>query len=134
MLRVSEDAYSDLALLQLNSKQTPSDSYVFTVDNDLALSDHQLEINQAVYMIGYNYGVALAKTDNGIRAQFTSGTITQQPDGKRVMYSIPSMQGSSGSPVVDDRGRLIAVNFAKSTGSDNFNFGIPLIRVVTFLR
>ena len=134
MLRVSEDADSDLALLQLNSKQTPSDSYVFTVDNDLALSDHQLEINQAVYMIGYNYGVALAKTDNGIRAQFTSGTITQQPDGKRVMYSIPSMQGSSGSPVVDDRGRLIAVNFAKSTGSDNFNFGIPLIRVVTFLR
>lgn len=134
MLRVSEDAYSDLALLQLNSEQTPSDSYVFTVDNDLALSDHLLEINQAVYMIGYNYGVALAKTDNGIRAQFTSGTITQQPDGKRVMYSIPSMQGSSGSPVVDDRGRLIAVNFAKSTGSDNFNFGIPLIRVVTFLR
>lgn len=134
MLRVSEDANSDLALLQLNSKKTPSDSYIFTVDNDLAASDDQLEINQAVYMIGYNNGVVLAKTDNGIRAQFTSGTITQQPDGKRVMYSIPSMPGSSGSPVVDDHGRLVAVNFAKSDGSDNFNFGIPLMRIVTFLR
>lgn len=64
----------------------------------------------------------------------TSGTVTQQPDGKRVTYSIPSMPGSSGSPVVDDRGRLVAVNFAKSNGSDNFNFGVPLIRIVTFLK
>lgn len=134
MLRVSEDANSDLALLQLKSKATPSGSYIFTVDDDLASSGRYLEINQTVYMIGYNYGVVLAKTDNGIRAQFTSGTVTQQPDGKRVTYSIPSMPGSSGSPVVDDRGRLIAVNFAKSNGSDNFNFGIPLMRVATFLR
>ena len=134
MLRVSEDTYSDLALLQLNSKETPTGHYVFTIDSSLATFDNQLEINQAVYMIGYNYGMALAKTDNGICAQFTSGTVTQQPDGKRVTYSIPSMPGSSGSPVVDDRGRLVAVNFAKSNGSDNFNFGIPLIRIVSFLR
>jgi hypothetical protein len=134
MLRVSEDAYSDLALLQLNSKETPGGHYIFTIDNSLATLDNQLEINQAVYMIGYNYGMALAKTDNGICAQFTSGTVTQQPDGKRVTYSIPSMPGSSGSPVVDDSGRLVAINFAKSNDSDNFNFGIPLIRIVTFLR
>ena len=134
LLRVSEDAHSDLALLQLNSKQTPDGHYVFTVDNALATDDKQLEINQSVFMIGYNYGMALAKTDNGIRAQFTSGTVTQQPDGKRVTYSIPSMPGSSGSPVVDDYGRLVAVNFAKSNGSDNFNFGVPLMRVVAFLR
>ena len=44
------------------------------------------------------------------------------------------MPGSSGSPIVDDRGRLIAVNFAGSSGSDNFNFGIPLMRILTFLK
>ena len=44
------------------------------------------------------------------------------------------MPGSSGSPVVDERGKLIAVNFAGSNGSDNFNFGIPLMRVLTFVR
>lgn len=100
----------------------------------MATLDKKLEINQTIYVIGYNYGVVLAKTDNGINAQFTSGTVTQQPDGKRVTYSIPSMPDSSGSPVVDDGGRLVAVNFAKSNGSDNFNFGMPLIRIVTFLR
>ena len=93
-----------------------------------------MKINQPLYMIGYNYGVALAKTNKGIKDQFTSGTLTQLPDGNRITYSIPAKQGSSGSPVVDDDGRLVAVNFAGSDGSDNFNFGIPMLRVLTFLK
>ncbi len=134
LLRVSEDANSDLALLQLKTAMTPPDHFVFDIAGANANYDDKLQINQTVFMIGYNHGVALAKTDNGIRAQFTSGTITQQPDGKRITYSIPAMPGSSGSPVVDERGKLIAVNFAGSNGSDNFNFGIPLMRVLTFVR
>lgn len=134
LLRVSPDANSDLALLQLNSKQTPGNSYIYDLSSYDVKNDDKLEINQNVYMIGYNHGVQLAKTNNGIRAQFTSGTITQQPDGTRVTYSIPAMQGSSGSPIVDDWGRLVAINFAGSNGSDNFNFGIPLMRVRTFLK
>ena len=134
LLRVSDDANSDLALLQLHTRVTPADRYIYSVEDMKATLDDDLKINQTVYMIGYNHGVALAKTDNGIRAQFTSGTITQQPDGKRITYSIPAMPGSSGSPIVDDRGRLIAVNFAGSSGSDNFNFGIPLMRILAFLK
>ena len=102
--------------LQLHTRVTPADRYIYSVEDMKATLDDDLKINQTVYMIGYNHGVALAKTDNGIRAQFTSGTITQQPDGKRITYSIPAMPGSSGSPIVDDRGRLIAVNFAGSSG------------------
>lgn len=134
LLRVSSDEGTDLALLQLNSKTTPSGRYVYDITSDEAYKADDLEINQALYMIGYNYGVALAATNKGINAQFTSGTLTQQPDGNRVMYSIPAKQGSSGSPVVDDQGRLVAVNFAGASGGDNFNFGIPMIRVLTFLK
>lgn len=134
MLRISQDAGSDLALLQLKSKQTPAGRYIFEIDPDGGSNGASLEINQQVYMIGYNQGITLAQTSNGINAQFTSGTVTQQPDGNRILYSIPAMQGSSGSPVVDDRGRLIAVNFASLRGSDNFNFGVPLLRVVTFVK
>lgn len=134
MLCVSQDAGSDLALLQLKTKQTPADRYIFEIDPDGGNNGASLEINQQVYMIGYNQGITLAQTSNGINAQFTSGTVTQQPDGNRVLYSIPAMQGSSGSPVVDDRGRLVAVNFASLRGSDNFNFGVPLLRVLTFIK
>lgn len=134
MLRVSQDEGSDLALLQLKGQKTPEGRYIFKLDPDGDNKDASLEINQQVYMIGYNQGVTLAKTSNGINAQFTSGTITQQPDGNRILYSIPAMQGSSGSPIVDDQGRLVAVNFAALRGSDNFNFGVPLLRVLTFIK
>jgi peptidase S7, flavivirus NS3 serine protease len=44
------------------------------------------------------------------------------------------VQGSSGSPVIDAEGNLVAVNFAKLRVSDNFNFGIPLKRIRQFMK
>ncbi len=51
-----------------------------------------------------------------------------------MLYDIATVQGSSGSPVIDAEGNLVAVNFAKLNGSDNFNFGIPLKRVKEFMK
>ena len=90
-------------------------------------------MNQTLYMIGYNAGIDLASTRRGIKVQMTAGQVTQLPDGERLLYSIPTMQGSSGSPVIDEQGRLVGVNFAKLNGTDNFNFGIPIERVRSFL-
>lgn len=134
MLKVSQDENSDLALLQLKSKVTPKGKYVFDYTQFKNDADDGLKISQTLYMIGYNHGVVLAKTNSGINAQFTTGTVTQNPDGNRIVYSIPAMQGSSGSPIVDEYGNLVAVNFAGSNGSDNFNFGIPMLRIITFLK
>lgn len=134
LVRVSQDEGSDLALLRLSKGETPPQCFVFTLDENKLLEDGNLKINQQLYMIGYNSGVLLARTNNGISAQLTSGTVTQNPDGNRVMYSIPTMQGSSGSPILNEYGRVVAVNFAKAVGSDNFNFGIPLSRIITFTK
>lgn len=134
VLKVSSDDNSDLALLQLESQRTPEDKYIFDMSSYSADADEALQINQPLYMIGYNYGIGLAKTNKGIYAQFTSGALTQNPDGDRIVYSIPAVQGSSGSPVIDENGDLVAINFAALNGSDNFNFGVPMIRILTFLR
>ena len=40
------------------------------------------------------------------------------------MYSIPTLPGSSGSPVVNLQGQLVAINFAGINGTQNFNYGI----------
>ena len=64
----------------------------------------------------------------------TSGKVTQLPDGQRLLYSIPTLQGSSGSPVIDEYGNLVAVNFAKLSGTDNFNFGIPEESIKEFMK
>jgi len=147
--RVSKDEKIDLAILQLKSKETPESSYVFAVGEEgsqpngllekgkslleLTPKNEPLSIDDALYMIGFNAGPILAQTKEGIKTQMTSGKVTQMPDGERLLYSIPTLQGSSGSPVLDEDGNLVAVNFAKLGTTDNFNFGIPLEQIEEFL-
>lgn len=148
VVRVSEEDDTDLALLQLRSGKTPDEAYVFSLDEAKAqksIADKvkslfvkkkskALTIDQELYMIGYNAGPLLANTRQGIKVQMTSGKITQMPDGDKLLYSIPTVQGSSGSPVIDADGSVQAVNFAKLAISDNFNFGIPMGKVRRFLH
>lgn len=147
VIKVSDKENTDLATIQLKNKKTPDEAHVFRTDGTIdenvidkvknmfsSHNDKILHIDQQLYMIGYNAGSTLATTKQGIQVQMTSGTVTQLPDGDRVLYSIPTMQGSSGSPVIDSKGRLVAVNFAKLRGSDNFNFGIPMNKIAAFLK
>lgn len=141
IVKVSDKKDVDLALLRLRSGKTPDEAHVFQIagvgDSRYFSGDadeQQLKIDQQLYMIGYNAGLMLANTEKGISAQMTSGRVSQTPDGDRVLYSIPTVQGSSGSPVLNDRGHVVAVNFAKLVGSDNFNFGIPVEKIREFLR
>lgn len=132
LVKESKDNDTDLALLCLKNKKTPEGKYIFEIPAEEDMDP--LEVSQKLYMIGYNAGVVLANTKKGVAAQLTSGTVTQTPDDDRLLYSIPTVMGSSGSPVVDEYGRLVAVNFAKLVASDNFNFGIPLNKVRKFLK
>ena len=56
--------------------------------------------------------------------QITQGTISQVPDKDQVLYSIPTLPGSSGSPVWDENGDLIAINYAGMTNTQGFNYGV----------
>lgn len=145
--KVSGKEDTDLALIQLKNKTTPTDAHVFDPNGNVeqtivekvkglfsSHNDDILQIDQQLYMIGYNAGPMLANTKQGIQVQMTSGKITQLPDGDRLLYSIPTVQGSSGSPVIDKQGRLVAVNFAKLAVSDNFNFGIPINKIKAFVK
>ena len=130
VVRTSGDEEVDLALLKLKSGVTPSDAYVF----DVNAADDNLKIGDDLYMIGYNAGMEIAYTKNGVNSQFTKGAVTQRPDGQRVLYDIATIQGSSGSPVMNSKGQVVAVNFAKFAKSDNFNLGVPLRAIRKFLK
>lgn len=122
----------DLALIQLKKKKTPQGKYVFSLEDYTNYED--LELGQRLYMIGYNAGLVVANTADGIKAQVTSGEVSQKPTSERILYSIPLMAGSSGSPVIDEYGRLVAVNFASFRGSDNFNVGEPWSEALGYLK
>jgi len=144
---VSDKENVDLAILQLKTKKTPDDTYIFSVSADdseksfvdkvkgLFASDdsEKLETEQKLYMIGFNAGFTVSNTSQGIKAQITSGAISQITDNDKIMYTVPSLPGSSGSPVVNERGELVAVNFAGMTGTQSFNYGIQLKRVRQFV-
>ena len=123
----------DLAIIQLEDCTTPEDAYIFSLRDEA--DDKPLTLDQKLYMIGFNRGFTIGKTSSGeILSQIYSGNVTQKSDNEQILYSIPSLQGSSGSPVVDEYGYLVAVNFAGFTGTQGFNYGIPSKKVREFLR
>ena len=142
VVKSSSDEKTDLALIQLKGKKTPESKYVFQLSRKVeqfSISDvfkkkhsEEMQIDQQLYMIGYNAGLVLASTKQGIKVQMTSGKITQLPDGQRLMYSIPAIKGSSGSPVLNEWGEVVAVNFAGFGSTGDFNFGIPVEQVRKF--
>lgn len=128
---VSEDESVDLALIQLKDEETPEGKYVFNLSKD----EDDLTMDQKLFMIGYNRGLTIAKTSEGeIQSQMYTGHVTQKGDGDKILYSIPSQHGSSGSPVVNDQCEVVAVNFAGWDDTQGFNYGIPLKKVKQFLK
>jgi hypothetical protein len=142
MVKTSSDEKMDLAMIQLKDKKTPEGKHVFLLNREVEqfnISDifkkkhsEEMQIDQQLYMIGYNAGLVLASTKQGIKVQMTSGKVTQLPDGQRLMYSIPAIKGSSGSPVLNEWGEVVAVNFAGFGTTGDFNFGIPIEQVRKF--
>lgn len=82
------------------------------------------QLGEHLYLMGYNLGPTLAITDQGLKAQITEGSISQNTDDVQLMYTIPTLGGSSGSPVVDAYGNLICVNYAGLKSTQSFNYGI----------
>lgn len=145
VIKTSEDPKVDLAMIQTKTKTfniAPKAIFNFKDNNpNIAANPEKhserdiknpVKINEDVYMIGFNKGFVIASTKQGIKSQFTSGKISQENDGERLLYTIPTLEGSSGSPIVDKWGNLVGVNFAKITNSQNFSFGVPVDAVKKF--
>lgn len=129
------DSEHDLAVIQLKNKKTPEDNYIFEVPEEDPLENYSFsenltetfgtDKNSKLCTCSFNMGPALALTKEGVKSQFNTGTISQTTE-YRLMYSIPTLPGSSGSPVVNLRGQLVAVNYAGLSTTQNFNYGVRI--------
>lgn len=127
------DQEHDLAIIQLKDKKTPEGKYVFHVEEDDPLETYSWvdkmgkkfgdDKNSKLFMSSFNLGPTLALTKEGIKSQFNDGSISQKTKD-RIMYSIPTLPGSSGSPVVNMQGQLVAINYAGIKSTQNFNYGV----------
>lgn len=124
LYKVSENENVDLAVLKmLNS--LPENIEIIDYSDDGINNPESLNIQSEVFMISYNLGTKL-NTANGLSVQFNEGKVMQATDNQRVLYNIPALHGSSGSPVLDKYGNLVAINFAGIENTQGFNFGIPV--------
>lgn len=60
-----------------------------------------------------------------MNSQFNSGSISQRTS-ERLMYSISALPVSSGSPVINLQGQLVAINFAGLNGTLSFTMELEL--------
>lgn len=122
--KISEDATIDLCVLQLATKETPN-TVVNIINLDNAVTDDQtLRPGEKAVLIGYPLGEDLAQTISGIKVQLYNGQISKESDGTKIQYSVTSTNGASGSPVFNNCGQLIAVNFSGVEKVQGYNFGI----------
>ncbi len=128
-IKKSESTDIDLAIIQLKSKRTPSHIINYFNLEQVGVVQ-KLKMDDEVYMIGYNEGIGLANTEEGIKSQFTKGNVSQDPSAKRIMYTVPTLPGSSGSPVMDKWGNLVAINYAKTFNYQGFSFGVPVDNLI----
>jgi len=124
MKKVSDDTNIDLGILQVADHKTPQTvTNIISLDN-IVDNDTSLAPGQKAIMVGYPMGIDLAQTNSGIKVQLYNGQISKESDGNKIQYSITSTHGASGSPVFNECGQLIAVNFSGFDQVQGFNFGI----------
>lgn len=117
---------NDIAIIQLNEKEkiVPKDAYIFKVPAKDPFADNK-ENNEdyEVWVLGYNAGATLAGTDVGIHPQHFKGNISSTNEKYRVQYNMGIIGGSSGSPVLNKKRELVAINNS-GFGDTNINYGI----------
>lgn len=124
---VPSEENMDLALIQVKNRELPDANIKLpslTRISSLRSENSVPQMSERLIMIGYNEGTFLSNTLDGIKSQLTEGRISQNTDQYKLLYTIPSLPGSSGSPVLDERGQLVSVNFEGLMQTQSFNYGI----------
>lgn len=121
----SIDKDVDLALIRTTSRELPKDCDYIDLSEDLEDDKQNLNPGSSATMIGFpatSSGVFVELDDlNQLKAMVMDGKITRAPTKYEVQYDILSRQGASGSPVFNQEGKLIAINYK---GDTQLNYGI----------
>lgn len=132
--KIANEKDVDVAILQLTSESLP-ESVANIIDLDEAIKDDtSLKPGTNAILIGYPMGLQLANTRKGIKVQVYEGQINKESDGVSIQYNVTSTHGASGSPVFNECGKLIAINYAGYEEAQGYNFGIVAKHALSLMK
>lgn len=119
---------NDVAIIQLKNKgkDIPEGSYIFAVPKK-DIIDKGIPDNYDIVVLGYHAGLGLQnfeEQDGIIHPYAQRGKITNLSERYRILYDASTLGGSSGSPVLNNKGQLVAVNNSGLSSTQGFNGGI----------
>ena len=109
---VAMDSRQDLALIKVSDISAP----VLPIGK----SD-KVQVGEPVYVAGNPTGFLEGTFSNGI----VSGVREFRMGSKRIQITAPISEGSSGGPVLNNKGEVIGVAVSTITAGQNLNFAIP---------
>lgn len=122
----SENEKIDLAMIQLNSKETPS-TVTRIIDVSRAITDSKSlrPLEETYYYIGYPLGTALnlKNLDGGLQPRLVEVKLAKTPGKYEIDLQGEVFGGASGSPILDKKGHLIGV-VNKSYTSTTMSVGV----------
>ena len=108
---VSSDKDKDIALFQI--KNVKNETF-----NVLRFSKQKIEVGEKVYNIGSPLGL-----ENSVSEGIVS-SLRENSHGKVIQVTAPISAGCSGSPILNEKGDVIAVATYSRKDGQNLNFGV----------
>lgn len=110
---VATDAENDLAILKITESDFKFDSKI-----PYSVRKSNPNIAQRVYSLGY------PKSDIVYNEGYISSTTGYEGDSSSYQLELPSVNGMSGSPIVDELGNVIGIISGKQSQSEGITFAI----------
>lgn len=144
LIRVTEvkghdDVKKDVAIIQTETRELPSRVKKIIDIKDADTSEDCLTEGRTVFTIGFPFGTTIAMNSNQeLKSQVHGGSITQNRGDYEFGHDAETAGGASGSPIINDKGRLIGIHHAGLTGvtggTQGFNMGIKAKFITDLLK
>lgn len=133
-----DDINKDVAILQTKTRKLPADVKKVIDINNAELSEDALTEGRTIFTIGFPYGADIALDSNqDLKNQVHDGAVTQNRGDYEFGHDAETAGGASGSPIINDRGKLIGVHHAGMTGvtgAQGFNRAIKVKYLMDLMK
>lgn len=117
ILKSGNDIENDIAVIQTENHKLPNDQINVLSLDDADITVDAIKQGKTIYTIGYPYGLGIGLIEGKeLQNQVHEGAITQERGEYEFGHDAATAGGASGSPIINEKGRLVGIHHAGLTG------------------